>query len=295
MRPGRPRHAPVRGRDAALRPRAVRDDQPVRGRRRLGRQARQGGFRRPRGPAGRSRQIPAGRASAWPSRASGSPGRERRAVGDGQDGRRGHLGDVLADPAGEPGDGPGRPGAPRRSAPPLSVDVRGHREPARVVKLPFYQRGPAPRDRPRRAPLVIRSSDSPRTSPHGPQDPPIHADPRVGVISTATSRRSASRKFAVDQLTDLIMIELPAGRDHARRRQELRRGRERQGGQRPVRPGRRRGHRGQRRRGRQRPAPRRRPLRQGLADQDPGRRPGRPSRSCMDHDAYEKKVAEDGH
>ena len=43
-------------------------------------------------------------------------------------------------------------------------------------------------------------------------------------------------KFAVDQLTDLIMIELPAVGTRARRRQELRRNRERQGRQRPVRP-----------------------------------------------------------
>ena len=42
-------------------------------------------------------------------------------------------------------------------------------------------------------------------------------------------------KFAVDQLTDLIMIELPAVGARVVARQELRRDRERQGRQRPVR------------------------------------------------------------
>ena len=45
--------------DAALRPRAVGVDQPVRGRRGLGRQARQGRVRRPRGPDGLEGQRPA--------------------------------------------------------------------------------------------------------------------------------------------------------------------------------------------------------------------------------------------
>ena len=99
-----------------------------------------------------------------------------------------------------------------RSARALSVDVRGHREPARVVKLPFYKR-PA---RPRRTEACDRS-------------PAIRFDRRILEDLTAWTRRpSDSRrptsgchldgdvatvgisKFAVDQLTDLIMIELPA-------------------------------------------------------------------------------------
>ncbi len=55
-------------------------------------------------------------------------------------GGRGDLGNVLADAASEPGDGAGRSrrGGGRHRA--LTVDVRGHREPAGVVKLPFYKR-----------------------------------------------------------------------------------------------------------------------------------------------------------
>ena len=102
-------------------------------------------------------------------------------------------------------------------------------------------------------------------------------------------------KFAVDQLTDLIMIELPAVGTRLVRRQGFRRDRERQGRQRPVRPGRRRGDRGQRRRRRQRPAPGRRPLRQGLADQGQGRSAAADTSELLDLDAYEKKVAEEGH
>ena len=52
VRSGSPRHASPRGRDAALRPRALGVDQPVRGRRGLGRQARQGRVRRQERPDG---------------------------------------------------------------------------------------------------------------------------------------------------------------------------------------------------------------------------------------------------
>ncbi len=50
-------------------------------------------------------------------------------------------------PWAEPRHGPGRPRRPPRSATSLVVDVRGHDEPARVVKLPFYRRSAAPSHR----------------------------------------------------------------------------------------------------------------------------------------------------
>ena len=58
-------------------------------------------------------------------------------------------------------------------------------------------------------------------------------------------RQSASHKFAVEQLTDLIMIELPAVGTKVTAGKIVRRDRERQGGQRPLRAGQRRGDRGQ--------------------------------------------------
>ena len=109
----------------------------------LGRQARQGRLRRPRRPPrvqGRPRPGP-GRPGArrQADRPPGVPGLARR-----RGRRRRHLGDVRADPRPEPGDGPGRPDVGRGSAPRLTVDVRGHDEPARVVPLPFYRRPPSP-------------------------------------------------------------------------------------------------------------------------------------------------------
>ena len=232
------------------------------------------------------------------SKASGSPARARscwRATARSAWSPRGRSRPTLQ---AEPGDGPGRPAGRGASAPRLTVDVRGHREPASVVKLPFYKRPSRRATAPDRR-LRSTRSDSDRPIPRGPRsmDPKtlrftpthewVHLEGDIATVGISQVRRRSIDRPDHDR---------PAGRrDQARRRQELRRGRERQGGQRPVRPGRRRGHRGQRRGGRQRPAPRRRPLRQGLADQDPGRRPVRRRRSSWTYDAYEKKVAEEDH
>ena len=93
----------------------------------------------------------------------------------------------------------------------------------------------------------------PKTLRYTPTHEWVHLDGDVATVGIS--------QFAVDQLTDLIMIDLPAVGTKLTAGQELRRGRERQGGQRPVRPGRRRGRRGQRGRRRRRPGPRRGPLR----------------------------------
>ena len=101
-------------------------------------------------------------------------------------------------------------------------------------------------------------------------------------------------KFAVDQLTDLIMIELPpvgkvlaAGKsfgevESVKAVSDL------------YAPVGWRGDRGQFRRRRERPAPGRRSLRQGLADQAQDCSAGR-HQGLMDFAAYEKKVAEEEH
>ncbi len=81
--------------------------------------------------------------SAWPWPASGSPGRATRSCADGQQvgfvtsgtfaptlGRSLAMALVRTDAV--------RPDAP------LSVDIRGHVEPARVVPLPFYRRAATP-------------------------------------------------------------------------------------------------------------------------------------------------------
>ena len=78
----------------------------------------------------------------------------------------------------------------------------------------------------------------PKTLRFTPTHEWVHLDGDVATVGIS--------KFAVDQLTDLIMIDLPPVGTKLTAGQELRRDRERQGGQRPLRPGRRRGRRGQR-------------------------------------------------
>ena len=115
LRPGRPGHAPVRGGHAPVRPRALRDDQPLRGEGRLGRQARQGRVRRPRGPppsqtSARARpgRPPPGREADRPPGERGPARRARRRDRD--------LRHLLSDAGDEPGHGARRARTSPRSA-----------------------------------------------------------------------------------------------------------------------------------------------------------------------------------
>ena len=71
-RPRRARHAPARSAPVALRQRDRRDDEPHRGRARLGREDRQGRLRRPAPRSRPSRPRGRSRASSWASRSRGA-------------------------------------------------------------------------------------------------------------------------------------------------------------------------------------------------------------------------------
>ena len=130
VRAGSARHAAVRGGDAALRPRAVRGDQPVRGRCGLGRQARQGRFRRSRMRCAAGSGTRAGRGSACGSKANESPARERPcSTATARSARSPRV------PSRRPCKAAWRWLSSNRQSlgagTPLTLDVRGHREPRR--------------------------------------------------------------------------------------------------------------------------------------------------------------------
>ena len=170
------------------------------------------------------------------------------------------------------------------------VDVRGKPEPAEVVPLPFYKR-PKPRLHPDPFPVPINPVST-TSSNKGLRfmDPPRlrYAPTHEWVDIQGDMATVGISRFAVDQLTDLIMIDLPSRWHPGRRRQELRRGRERQVGQRPLRPGQRRGRRGQRAGRRRRPAPSDDPYDKGwlvkIKVADPAE-----AEKLMDHAAYENE------
>ena len=106
----------------------------------------------------------------------------------------------------------------------MTVDVRGHREPAQVVKLPFYKR--AARNFPHR----LRIADESVLSIRFNQNRKIRRGPSLMDLKTLQFAPTHEwvllegniatvgiSKFAVDQLTDLIMIELPAVGNSRRR------------------------------------------------------------------------------
>ena len=228
--------------------------------------------------------TPAGRGSACASKASGSPARGPSCSPATARRRAGHLGHVRADPASRawPWRWSTRTSPALGTA--LTVDIRGHHEPARVVKLPFYRREARQTD-----PLRLGSHSEdfamdPKTLRYAPTHEWVHLDGDVATVGIS--------KFAVDQLTDLIMIDLPAVGTKLAARQELRRGRERQGRQRPLCPGRRRGRRGQRPRSPGTSSSSPTTPTAGLADQGRVDDPSAASQ-LLDHDAYEKKVAEE--
>ena len=140
-RPRRARHAPPRGRHAALRQRARPDDEPVRGRPRPGRQARQARrLRRPgRAREGRPRRT---RPPLVGSDRGGPRDRPPRLSGL----RRGSA-DAASSPAGRSrrrsasrSRWPTSHPATREPGTVVDVEIRDARVPARVVALPFYRR-----------------------------------------------------------------------------------------------------------------------------------------------------------
>ena len=141
LRPGRARHAAPRGGDAALRQRARRDDEPVRGRPWSGRQAGEAGrLRRARGAdARRRRRVRQAARRPRGRRAGGSRAMATRSM------------PASAGPASSPAARSRRPWASRSRWPTsrpamrepgtiLAVEVREQPVSAEVVPLPFYRR-----------------------------------------------------------------------------------------------------------------------------------------------------------
>ena len=192
--------------DAAIWPRAVRDDRPVLGRRRLGRQAGQGGFRRARGPDRQEGRPRAPRIGLILEGRADRPARRRpcwrataRPAGD--------LGHVLSDAAGQPGDGPGR-SADRHDRNPLrwtsgaiasppassncpstSASTRRHRLTDRTTRLSSVH-STLMRDS-----LKELTPWIPRHLRFTPTHEWVHLEGDVATVGIS--------KFAVDQLTDL--------------------------------------------------------------------------------------------
>ena len=252
----RPRHAPARGRDAALRQRARRD--------------------RPT----RTRPVSAGSSSSTRPATSSAAPRSSRSPPTGQPAaRRAHRPGrgiarhgypVYAERARDRASSPAATQSPTLGVPiamayvapgdaepgtMLDVGIRDARVPAEVVPLPFYS-GPL-------TPTCRSSADGRQQEDRPRWCPRTCATPRTtsGSASTATDATIGITAYAADQLGDIVFVELPeVGRD-ARAERDLRRRRVGQGGQRPVRPAVGRGRRGQRRPGRPARARERRPVR----------------------------------
>jgi glycine cleavage system H protein len=132
---------------------------------------------------------------------------------------------------------------PESSAPgtELLVDIRGRREPARVVPLPFT------RDRrindTCRVTTIWRESHRERRTLLYSES---HEWVRVAEEDGAKIATVGISAFAVEQLTDLVYMELPEVGRQVSGRRGVRRGRVGQGGQPALQPGRWRGRRGQR-------------------------------------------------
>ena len=148
----------------------------------------------------------------------------------------------------------------------LTVDMRGHREPARVVKLPFYKRAreAAPAD-PTCAGLLFTLEPTPDlNSKRGSR---FMDRKSLGYLAShewvhmegqhRDDRHHPVRRRTVDR-SDHDRASRGGNQGHGR--QVVRRDRKRQGGERPLCAGQRRGDRSQQRRHVQRAGPCRRPL-----------------------------------
>ncbi len=146
-----------------------------------------------------------------------------------------------------------------RPAPPLDLDVRGTAHPSDRHRPPVL---------PAKGARDMSRADRAE----------VHRRARVDRRSTATSPRSASRRYAADKLGDVVYVDLPAVGTVVEAGKRRRRDRVDEVGRRAVRAGRRRDRRGQPRRRRRPDAGQQRPVRRGLADQGGIRRAAEPAR-----------------
>ena len=252
-------------------------------------------------PGGLRRTTPGLLASVSSSKPSGSPAKGLSCSRGRRAGRRGDLGNVFADPEVSLAMALVDPAAAAIGTP-LTVDVRGHREPAHVVKLPFYKRRANGSGR-----LITVALQSVRNSDFN-QDSALDEDHRFMDLKTlrfapthewvhlAGQRRDGRHQQVRRRSVDRPDHDRAAGRrDPGRARQELRRNRERQGGQRPVRSA---------WRARSSRSTARSPNNVQLLAEDPYDKGwlikikvDQPvdTSGLLDLDAYEAKVAEEGH
>ena len=143
-------------------------------------------------------------ASAWSWRASASPAKGRPCSHGGQAIGRVTSG-TFAPTAGQ-GHRHGlcRSGHDRSRAPPARWTCAARPAPARVVPLAVLPQAE------NAEPLAAASGETSMD----PEKAALRRRPTSGPASRATSAPSASRKFAVDQLTDIVYIELPDVGDH---------------------------------------------------------------------------------
>ena len=82
----------------------------------------------------------------------------------------------------------------------VAIDIRGRREPAHVVKLPFYRRS-------------AKSASHLRNTTRDARQIAVRQDARMGPSSTGSGGEQIATvgisAFAVEALTDLVYIELP--------------------------------------------------------------------------------------
>ena len=197
-----------------------RDDEPARGRPRLGREARQGRLRRARAPLARVSRPGRGASSSASSmredadRAPRLPGAPRRRAG-----RRGHERHALADARRDDRDGLRAGRTPPASAPSSRSWSASARIRAEQVKLPFYKR-PALRSRP---PMSRYPEDLRYSKEHEwVRVDGFDGHDRHHQLRGRRARRHRLRRAA-------------GGRGRPEPVRDLRRRREREGGERPVR------------------------------------------------------------
>ena len=237
----RPRHAPPRGRHAALRQRARPDDDALRRRPRPGRQARQAGRlrRSRRAREGRPRRDRRAGSSASSFGSAGSPATATRST-SASDAPGVVTSGTQSPTLGRarsrwPTSHPAMPNPVRcwmsrsagRASPPRSSRCRstgGRLRPTALETRP-------PRSDPRAAADTALHQEEPAR-----WSPPTCATPGTtsGSASRATRPTVGITQYAADQLGDIVFVELPdVGRSSSRR--HVRRRRVGQGGQRPVR------------------------------------------------------------
>ena len=188
---------------------------------------------------------------------AGRPGHERHAVADARDQGR-HGARCLPDAAGIGNE--------------FEVVVRDRPYRAEQVKLPFY----------RRASATERGVRTPQGGSIRPWPIPTTSPTRRSTSGSAWTGSRATigiTSFAADELGDIVFVELPEVGASAQPVRHLRRRREREGGQRPVRARLRRGGRGQRGAARRAGAAELRSVRRGLDREGRARRPRRARRA----------------